>query len=127
MSERKVQDAIDLKTKEKIYFKGHAKATYMSDGTTVEDEFGLHQKKVLKFENKEASDWVEDNTYENYPYRCDIPCNGVVPSNYAEVIFELNDAVSGNYAPICETGENVVTIWSAENVTIIVPTIIITI
>ena len=37
MSERKVQDAIDLKTKEKIYFKGHAKATYMSDGTTVED------------------------------------------------------------------------------------------
>lgn len=37
MSERKVQDAIDLKTKEKIFFKGHAKATYMSDGTTVED------------------------------------------------------------------------------------------
>ena len=37
MDERKVQDAIDLKTKEKIYFKGHAKATYMSDGTTVED------------------------------------------------------------------------------------------
>lgn len=37
MSERKVKDAIDLETKKNIYFKGHAKATYMSDGTTVED------------------------------------------------------------------------------------------
>ena len=34
---RKVKDAVDLGTKEKIYFRGHAKATYMSDGRTVED------------------------------------------------------------------------------------------
>ena len=34
---RKVKDAKDLSTNELIYFKGHAKATYMSDGTTVED------------------------------------------------------------------------------------------
>lgn len=37
MSTRKVKDAKDLDTNELIYFKGHAKATYMSDGTTVED------------------------------------------------------------------------------------------
>lgn len=34
---RKVKDAVDLTTKEKIYFKGHAKATYLSDGRNVED------------------------------------------------------------------------------------------
>ena len=34
---RKVKDAIDLNTNELIYFTSHAKATYMSDGTTVED------------------------------------------------------------------------------------------
>ena len=34
---RKVKDAVNLTTNEKIYFKGHAKATYMSDGRTVED------------------------------------------------------------------------------------------
>lgn len=34
---RKVKDAKDLGSNELIYFKGHAKATYMSDGTTVED------------------------------------------------------------------------------------------
>lgn len=37
MSTRKIKDAKDLTTNELIYFKGHAKATYMSDGTTVED------------------------------------------------------------------------------------------
>lgn len=37
MSTRKVKDAQDLTTGELIYFKGHAQATYMSDGTTVED------------------------------------------------------------------------------------------
>lgn len=35
MSERKIVDA--KKDGNKIYFKGHAKATYMSDGRTVED------------------------------------------------------------------------------------------
>lgn len=34
---RKIKDAIDLENNEKVYFKGHAKATYMSDGSAVED------------------------------------------------------------------------------------------
>ena len=37
MATRKVKDAKDLTTDELIYFKGHAQATYMSDGRTVED------------------------------------------------------------------------------------------
>ena len=37
MSIRKIKDAKDLSDGSLIYFKGHAKATYMSDGTTVED------------------------------------------------------------------------------------------
>lgn len=37
MSTRKIKDAKDLETGEKIYLKGHAKATYMSDGRNVED------------------------------------------------------------------------------------------
>ena len=37
MNTRKIKDAKDLATNEKIYFRGHAKATYMSDGRTVED------------------------------------------------------------------------------------------
>jgi hypothetical protein len=37
MAARTVKDAKDLDTNELIYFKSHAKATYMSNGTTVED------------------------------------------------------------------------------------------
>lgn len=37
MATRKIKDAQDTTTNELIYFKGHAKATYMSDGSTVED------------------------------------------------------------------------------------------
>lgn len=37
MSTRKIKDAKDLTSGEKIYFKGHARATFMSDGSNVED------------------------------------------------------------------------------------------
>ena len=40
MSTRKVKDAKDLDTDELIYFKSHAKATYMSNGRSVEDILG---------------------------------------------------------------------------------------
>jgi hypothetical protein len=39
MSTRKVMDAKDLDTNELIYFKGHAKATYLSNGKNMEDAF----------------------------------------------------------------------------------------
>lgn len=37
MTTRKIKDAKDLSDDSLIYFKSHAKATYMSDGSTVED------------------------------------------------------------------------------------------
>lgn len=37
MANRTIKDAKDVKSNELIYFRGHAKATYMSDGRTVED------------------------------------------------------------------------------------------
>jgi hypothetical protein len=46
MSTRKVKDAVDIKTNEVIYFKGHAKATYMTNGTSVEDAINLTDNKI---------------------------------------------------------------------------------
>lgn len=34
---RKVMDAVDINTGEAVYFASHAQATYMADGTTVEN------------------------------------------------------------------------------------------
>ena len=57
---RKVKDAKDLKTNELIYLKGHAGATYMSDGRTVEDAInGIQSVDVSnKLDKTEAA-----NTY----------------------------------------------------------------
>lgn len=46
MSQRKVKDAKDLENNELIYFKGHAKATFMSDGRTVEDALTKKQDEI---------------------------------------------------------------------------------
>ena len=46
MSTRKIKDAKDLSTNELVYFKGHAKATYMSDGSTVEDTVKVLEKDI---------------------------------------------------------------------------------
>lgn len=55
MSTRKIMNAKDLSTNELIYFRGHAKATYMSDGiTTVEDAINNSQGS--------QSDWNETDT-----------------------------------------------------------------
>lgn len=84
------------------------------------------QDKVLKFEDVTASNWVSDSTYEDYPYRCDISCSGVTANDYAEVVFSLSQAISGAYAPICETAANVVKVWSNVSDSIVVPIIIVT-
>lgn len=37
MATRKIKDAKDLSTGELIYFRGHAEATFLSDGVSLED------------------------------------------------------------------------------------------
>ena len=81
---------------------------------------------TLSFTNLSASTWVEDAAYADYGYRCDVACAGVTADDYAEVVFDVAQATSGAYAPICETKTNAVAIWSSDNVSITIPTIIIT-
>lgn len=95
-------------------------------GYATKVELGDKQDIALKFENKNASVWVGDSTYEYFPYRCDINCPGVTSSMYAEVVFSVDEAISGDYAPMCETKTNIVSIWSALNTSITIPTILIT-
>lgn len=84
------------------------------------------QDKILKFENVTASNWVSDSTYTDYPYRCDVTCDGVLATDFPEVVFGVTEATGGDYAPICETSVNVVSVWSKSTESITIPTIIIT-
>lgn len=110
-----------------IKMNGASKGTSgVVDLGTVITDVSSKQDKGLKFTNLTASSWVDDTTYENYPYRCDLVCSGVTADMYAEVVFDIEQATSGNYAPVCETKANIVSIWSKVNDSITISTIIIT-
>lgn len=73
-----------------------------------------------------ANDWVDDNTYTDYPYRAAIAISGVTATgNYAEVTFAVEQATSGNYAPVCNTYNGGVYIYSQVNTSIVIPSILI--
>ena len=58
-----------------------------------------------------ASSVVADSTYEAYPYCADITLSGVDAGRLPLVVFALEDAVSGNFAPLAEASAGKVTIY----------------
>lgn len=71
---------------------------------------------ILTFSNitLETTVWVEDTTYSEFGYKADIPCTGVTEEFFPEVVFGVSDATSGNYSPICLSGDGIVTIYAVE-------------
>jgi len=68
---------------------------------------------------------VSDATYEDYPFKCAIALSGVVATDVPEVVFNVAEATSGDYAPVAECYDGGVYIWSSVDTAITVPTIII--
>ena len=140
---RKIVDCKDTTTGELVYPKTHGDAVLLSDGRSVataieqaeaaqeffltDDEAdGKYQAAGLSFANVEASEWVESTTYDGFAYQCDVACAGVTADDFAEVVFDLEESTSCNYAPLCETLQDAVRIYSTSNEMITIPTIIIT-
>lgn len=94
-----------------------------TNGTTVSWATVQAGPKFLTFQNITASTWVSDNTYSEYSYKCILTCTGVTSSDYAQVIFNPAQSVSGNYANVCLTDTDTVTIYSKVNTAISIPTI----
>lgn len=93
--------------------------------TEIDGKLETKQDVNLYFSNVEASEWVEDTSFSGMKYRCDIPLEGVTEDMVPEVIFGFVEATSGDYAPLAETKDGVLSIWSATNKPIVIPTIII--
>lgn len=84
MSTRNIKDAKDLNSGELIYFKGHAKATYMSDGTTVEDAIN----NIDAGSGTASNDYWDKGEYENLIVtNNDVEINGNLSLNHSK---ELN-------------------------------------
>lgn len=81
----------------------------------------------LYFSNALANSWAEQSTpdYADFPYRCSIALTGVTDTMFAEIVFDAEEAMSGNYAPVCQTYNGGVYIYSKVDDTITVPTIVV--
>ena len=83
------------------------------------------QNKNATFTNVTASSWASDNTYSDYFYKGTIALSGVTSSDVAWVTFGVEQATSGEYAPICDTYNGGVYIWSQSNTSITIPSIVV--
>ena len=84
-------------------------------------------KRVVTNKTVAKANFVSDNAYADYPYRAAIAVNGVTTDMIPEIIFDVADAISGNYSPVAQTYNGGVYIYAASppdnNLTI--PTIIV--
>lgn len=84
--------------------------------------------KKLQFNNVSVSkgDFVSDTTYQDFPYRAGVSLSGVIESMIPEVVLSINDALSGNYAPVAESYNGGVYLYagSPPDADITIPTII---
>lgn len=77
----------------------------------------------LVFTNVIADNWVSSIQYTGYDYECAITCEGITEDSVVDVIFNMLDATSGNYGPVCKTELDTVIIYSKISDTIVIPTI----
>ena len=71
----------------------------------------------------QTATFASDSTYADYPYKGTISLVGVDGTMGVEVSFSNDQAISGNYSPICNTTNDAVEIWSKVNTSITIPTI----
>lgn len=93
----------------------------LESGTAVE-------LKKLQFRNVSVSkgSFVANSTYQDFPYRASIALNGAIESMIPEVVLSVDDALSGNYAPVSESYNGGVYLYagSPPDADITIPTII---
>ena len=84
--------------------------------------------KKLLFRNVSVSkgSFVADTTHQDFPYRASIALEGVIESMIPEVVLSVDDALSGNYAPVSESYNGGVYLYagSPPDADITIPTII---
>lgn len=73
----------------------------------------------LLFKNKSVASslWVADTTYTEFPFKADISCAGVTAEHIPNVVFNVTEAMSGNFAPVADTLSGYVRIYATEKPT----------
>ena len=79
----------------------------------------------IKLSDVAVDVWESDTTYADYPYKAIIDWTAVDSSMVAEIVYDVADAESGNYASVCNTFDGGVYIYSKVNTAITIPTILV--
>ena len=84
--------------------------------------------KKLQFSNVSVSkgSFVSDTTFQDFPYRASVALSGVIESMIPEVVLSVDDAISGNFAPVAESFNGGVYLYASSppDSDITIPTII---
>ena len=72
-----------------------------------------------------TSAWTKTSTYMAYPYQATAACPGCTTNHFPEVVFNLDDALSGQFAPICNSITDGIEIYASDipSAAITIPTI----
>lgn len=101
----------------------HALVTSTAKTITIQNMSGYMALEIPPLKDTVASTWSADATYSGFGYRSTITATGVSTGDIAEITFAHDQAISGNYSPVCETGTNLIYIYSKVNTSITIPTI----
>lgn len=88
---------------------------------TCETNIAAKQSKVLSATSISVSNWATGNAKGDFTYRASVPLTGCTASMIPSITFNVTEAVSGDYCPVCEAYAGGVYIWSKKNTAITVP------
>lgn len=57
-------------------------------------------------------DWLEDDTYDDFPYKAEVLCDYADEDYSATAVFDVEQATSGLFAPVVKTGIGTVTFYA---------------
>lgn len=106
------QDLVDNKVLQIGYFKT---AYQESDGKPV----------TIAWQNVVVKNWVASTEFADFPYEAKIELTDFVDyTTVPQVVFDIADTMSGNYAPICKSGDKCVYIYGKTTDEITLKTVI---
>ena len=79
-----------------------------------------------KIEDTSVSTWAASTKYVDFTFQAQINIADLSEADFVNVVFGVNEAVSGNYAAAIEQYEGYILVFSKVNTTITIPTIEIT-
>ena len=94
--------------------------------TQTEINTKLNNIRTYKILNTPVATWLNSTTHTKYLYEAIIPIENIKESDSVEVIYNIMDAGSGNYAPGGELYDGYIKIYSKLNTEITIPTLVIT-